>query len=96
MKKLAEIIDQQQRQRASHDELAERLFAALIEVAEEVCVQRDRLTTCRTLATAGQLFDDRAIDQYQPTDAELAERLQLHSAYFESVFEKVRGVSEST
>ncbi len=96
MRTLTEIIAEQQRSQIDgNDVLASQLLARLLEVAEEVCVQRDRVATCITLAAAGKPLTPAAIDQYKPTTEETAIRLREHTEFFADLLEQLGEVSES-
>jgi len=87
MQNLTDIIRAQHANRAPHDDpLTDALLAELVRTAEEVCVLRDRLDTCQRLAAEGKAVGDNAIDEFEPDESVLAERLARHSAYFEDLF----------
>ncbi len=91
MESLKDIIDRQHLDRPPHDDpLTDRLLAELVRLAEEVCVLRDRLDTCERLAAAGQSAGCAAIDEFEPTNAMLEERLAKHREFFESVFARLQ------
>ena len=64
-------------------------WALLIELAEEVCVLRDRLETAMRLSAAGLVVDDEAIDAFEVDEQLLAERLESHRRLFEELFERL-------
>ena len=86
MRTLKDIIEEQQGAREPADEVADRLMAELIRLAEENCVLRDRLDTCRRLAAAGDATDDAAIDAFEIDETTLKARLAAHRSYFEALF----------
>ena len=90
MDSLEDIIAAQHAAREPHDDpLVEKLLAELLLVAEELCVARDRLATCRELAAQGKPVDDEAIDTYELNEAEIETRLKAHRAMFEELFERL-------
>ena len=90
MRKLEDIVREQQRSRTSTDPVVESLMAELLRVAEELCVTRDRLDTC--LRLAGNAVDEAAIDAFE-VSAELTEdRLTRHKAFFEDLFGRLANV----
>ena len=64
-------------------------WALLIELAEELCVLRDRLDTAMRLSAAGLVVDDQAIDAFEPEPQLLAERLERHRALFTGLFKRL-------
>lgn len=90
MKALTDIVAKQQAARpASDDPLTEQLFNELTAIAEELCVARDRLATCQTLAADNEPCDDAAIDRYVPDEAETRRRLDAHTAFFAELFSRL-------
>ena len=67
----------------------DQLLALVLELAEEVCVQRDRLATSELLAAAGQAVTKEAIDAFEPDADETARRLQRHRAWYTELFERL-------
>ena len=91
MESLKDIIDRQHRERPPHDDpLTDRLLTEIVQLAEEVCVLRDRLDTCERLAAAGQSAGCAAIDAFEPTNAMLEQRLAQHREFFESLFARLQ------
>lgn len=83
-------LEQQQRNPVAFDDPEkDRLFAALLQLAEEVCVLRDRLTTVDALAATGAACDADAISAYTATDEEVAERLKQHKRFYEELFASI-------
>ena len=93
MRTLEEIVAEQQGSRASDDPVVAALMAELIRVAEELCVASDRLDTCLRLADG--VIDSAAIDDYEVSPELTEERLARHKAFFEELFRRLTGASES-
>ena len=91
LESLADIAARQQAGRPTYfdDPEKDRLLALLIELAEEVCVQRDRVDTATELSARGEQVSAEVIDSYQPSPQEVAERLERHRALFVSLFERL-------
>ena len=71
------------------DPRQDRLLALLLELAEEVCVQRDRVATAQILAESGEVVSLEAIDAFEPGDEERLRRLAEHRAYFTGLLESL-------
>ena len=71
------------------DPAQDRLLKLLLELAEEICVLRDRLATAEELAANGEAFEAGAIDGYVLSDEEVEERLARHQAFYEELFRKL-------
>jgi len=96
MKTLQEVIDQQQRSRAPHDDpLTDHLMAELVRLAEEVCVLRDRLDTCDRLAAAGKSGDPSSIDGFELEAEVIEQRLARHREFFEELFSRLSRAASS-
>ena len=96
METLQDIIERQHRERPPHDDpLTDRLMAGIVELAEEVCVLRDRLDTCQRLAAAGEPSDDAAIDAYEVSAELIEERLARHRRYFGALFTRLGDAAAS-
>lgn len=90
MKSLKEIVEQQQARRQPNDDpVAERLFAEVLLLAEEVCVLRDRLETAEVLSADGRPVNAGAIDAYEPNDEQVSRRLEKHRAFYERLFSRL-------
>ncbi len=89
-RKLADILSEQQAKRdRSADPLTEYLVAELLALAEEVCVLKDRLSTCQQLACDEKANDDAAIDSHVPDEAETRRRLAEHQTYYDALFARI-------
>lgn len=96
MKTLKEVIDEQQRNRAPHDDpLTDRLMAEIVHLAEEVCVLRDRLDTSEQLAAIGKLSDKASIDGFEIDEKGVEKRLARHRKFFEALLSRI-GDSKSS
>lgn len=90
METLHDIIARQHRERPAQDDpLTDCLMAGIVQLAEEVCVLRDRLDTCQRLAAAGEATDDAAIDAYDLSEELIEERLARHRRFFEEVLARI-------
>lgn len=61
----------------------DRMVATVLSLAEEICVLRDRLDTCRRLAADGVPATDKNIDAFEVSEQLRDERLASHTAFFE-------------
>ncbi|MFN2166044.1 MAG: hypothetical protein ACK2U9_07255 [Anaerolineae bacterium] len=86
---LKEIVARQQAKAAAEAGERQPGWALLIELAEEVCVLRDRLDTAMRLSAAGLVVDEEAIDAFDIDEPLLAERLEAHRELFESLFARL-------
>ncbi|MDX1515725.1 MAG: hypothetical protein R3288_02740 [Woeseiaceae bacterium] len=90
MESLHDIVKRQQQARPSHDDpLVERLLAEIVRLGEELCVARDRVDSCIKLAATGVRVDEAAIDAYEPSEEEIAERLERHRRFFEALMARL-------
>ena len=98
MKSLADIAREQQAGRPTYfdDPEKDRLLALLIEVAEDVCVARDRHATARLLQERGEPATEAAIDAFEPDAEERARRLARHRAYYESLFARLGAAGDQS
>ena len=90
---LADIADAQQAEGPVYYEHAEtqRAVRLALELAEELCVLRDRLDTADRLAARGETSGEAAIDAFE-VGAELqAERLSRHRAFYQELLTRLRG-----
>lgn len=86
MESLTDIVARQQRASPGYfdDPEKDRMMATILSLAEEVCVLRDRLDTCRRLAEQGEPATDRNVDAFVVPDVVQQERLDAHTAFFEA------------
>jgi len=91
MKTLKQITEQQQASRPTYfeDPEKDRLIELVLELAEEICVLRDRLDSCQRLAASGQGCTSAELDNFQPDDELLEQRLQRHTRFYEGVMKKM-------
>jgi len=61
----------------------------LLAEAEENCRLRDRKKTAEKLKAQGKVVSEAAIDAYQLSDEEMAERLEAHQAYYNDLMQKL-------
>ena len=65
------------------------MLQELLNLAEELCVARDRLDTALQLSAAGLVVDGQAIDAFEPEPELLAERLERHRALYTELFQRL-------
>lgn len=71
------------------DPARDHLLKLLLELAEEICVLRDRLETAACLAASGQNYSSTSIDSYEFSAEETEKRLAAHQAFFEDLFKRL-------
>lgn len=93
MQSLAEIAARQQADGPGYfeDPVKDRMLRLVLELAEEVCVLRDRLETAELLGRGGAAPTPDAIDAFQPSTELTCERLARHQAYFEELLAGLGG-----
>lgn len=93
MQSLAEIAARQQADGPGYfeDPRKDRMLRLVLELAEEVCVLRDRLETAEILERGGTAPTPEAIDAFQPSAELTRDRLARHQAYFEKVLAGLGG-----
>ena len=91
MESLKDIAERQQRSGPTYfdDPGKDRMLRLMLELAEEVCVLRDRLDTGIRLSESGAGVTADAIDEYKPGDALTESRLAAHQAFYEELFRKL-------
>jgi hypothetical protein len=91
MEKLKDIVKKQQASVPGHfqDPEKDRMLATLLELAEEICVLRDRLDTCLRLARSGQTPSDERISRFEPGSELIEQRLAAHTKFYETIFGKL-------
>ena len=89
---LADIARAQQADRPAYheDPATDRALALLLKVAEDLCVQRDRLDTALRMAAEGKPVNEAAIDAFEVDSSLEAERLARHRAFFQELFTALR------
>jgi hypothetical protein len=92
MEKLKDIVSRQQERSPEYfdDPEKDRMMALILSLAEEVCVLRDRLDSCRLLAEANQTATDANIESLDVSAAVEEERLRRHTEFFESALARVQ------
>ena len=85
MESLKDIAERQQAAGPTYfdDPDKDRMVAAVLALAEEVCVLRDRLDTCRRLAAEGVPATEENIDAFVVSEDLRDDRLAAHTAFFE-------------
>lgn len=85
MESLQDIIEKQQQASPTYfdDPQKDAMLATILSLAEEVCVLRDRVDTCRRLAESGVPASDAAVDSFDVADELLEQRLAAHTELFE-------------
>ncbi|MFW2403595.1 MAG: hypothetical protein ACN4GT_02435 [Gammaproteobacteria bacterium] len=91
MESLRDIIERQQQASPTYfdDPQKDAMLRTILSLAEEVCVLRDRVDTCRRLADAGQPASDAAIDAFDVADELLEQRLSAHTEFFEATLARL-------
>jgi hypothetical protein len=91
MESLQDIIERQQQAspRYFEDGQKDAMMATILSLAEEICVLRDRLDTCRRLAAEGKASTDSAIDAFTVSEEALEQRLAEHTEFFEATLARV-------
>ena len=86
MESLKDIIERQQQASPKYfdDPQKDAMIATILSLAEEVCVLRDRVDTCRRLAESGEPASDAAIDGFEIPGELLEQRLCAHTEFFEA------------
>jgi len=92
MKTLKDIAEQQQLASPTYFDDAEkdRMMATILSLAEEVCVLRDRLDTCRRLADEDRPATAGNVDAFVVSDSLRQERLQNHTSFFETTLGRIQ------
>jgi hypothetical protein len=78
-----------QRPRNFSDPAIDKLVGISLSLASEVSVLRDRLDTIERLIQRHGLFPRSAIDEFEPSPAEQAERARQRAEYLERVLQVV-------
>lgn len=91
MESLQDIVRRQQGIRPTYfdDPEKDRLIALLLELAEETCVLRDRVDTCRRLAAEGLAASDQAIEEFTVDEKLQDERLAAHTTFYEQLLQRI-------
>jgi hypothetical protein len=63
----------------------DKLVAVILRLAMEISVVRDRLATCESLLQAHGIFDADAVETYQTTPEETAQRTAARMSLIEKV-----------
>lgn len=92
MESLKDIVEKQQQASPGYFDDAEkdRMMATILSLAEEVCVLRDRLDTCRRLADEDRPATDRNVDTFVLPDSLRQERLRNHTSFFETTLASIQ------
>jgi hypothetical protein len=92
METLKDIVTRQQEQSPEYfdDPEKDRMMSLILSLAEEVCVLRDRLDTCRMLAESNQPATDANIESLDVSAAVEEERLRRHTEFFEAALARVQ------
>ena len=75
--------------------MTDRVLAELLQLAEEICVLRDRLDTCQRLVEAGESPSATAIDAYTPPVELIEQRLAAHQQFFKEIFERLSAADKA-
>lgn len=91
MESLKEIFAKQQQASPGYfaDPEKSRMVATILSLAEEVCVLRDRLDTCRRLAEEGKPASRDNIESFDVTDTLQEQRLRAHTDFFQATLAKL-------
>lgn len=95
MESLKDIVTKQQQSSPTYfdDPEKDRMMATILTLSEEVCVLRDRLDTCRQLATDGKPAIDDNVESFEISDTLQEQRLKSHTDFLAATFEKLQSDS---
>ena len=71
------------------DPQKDHMLRLILELAEEICVQRDRVETATLLSRAGQPVTGEAIDDFEVSEELTEQRLESHQQLYEELFRKL-------
>ncbi|WP_321324390.1 hypothetical protein [uncultured Parasphingorhabdus sp.] len=89
MQTIVEIIDEINAGTEKSDELIPALTTEVLLLAEQLCVERDRFDVAIRLAENGANVTGRSVAEYVFTDSDLDQRLAVHTAFYEQIFNRL-------
>lgn len=96
MESLTDIVARQQQASPEYfdDPDKERMMAIILSLAEEVCVLRDRLDTCRRLAERDDPATEQNVDAFAVPESVQQQRLDAHTAFFAATLAGLLGADD--